>query len=135
MNLSIVGSLQPDRDIPEWLVSLPVPIPRFDEHLLAFDITESAESDSSQVIAPARSLLRLTPSDRKLASGSAFKNYLDSIKIVSARGQGLESPPPPKFGTPFVLMGFLFQGDLLATIRSSSRYLRIVTGEGSMDCK
>lgn len=75
MNIASLGDLKPHADIPEWLVSNPVPIPYFDGLPLTFTLDGLEDADEDDVKAAINSFLTLSASDRLAASPYLFKNY------------------------------------------------------------
>lgn len=83
MNLPALGPLHPDQDIPEWLVSSPIPVPYFDNLPLTFTMDGLKEEDSVEVNDAIVGFLKLAASDRCAASPYVYKNYLHMAGLVS----------------------------------------------------
>ena len=68
-----LGELKPDRDIPEWRVSEPIPVPFFGSTALTFII--EADADAPDVHAAVERALALGEADRLAISAPVFENY------------------------------------------------------------
>ncbi len=85
MNISRLGTLRPDTNIPEWLISPPVSVPYFDGSELAFTLAGLTEADTRDVQKAVDAFLALDSDARRAASSYVFKNYQ---KFADAVGEG-----------------------------------------------
>ena len=75
MNFQGIGNLEPHPDVPEWLVSAPIPIPLFDGLPLTFTLEAIEGKDAPEVATAIASFLRLGPESRSAASPYVYDNY------------------------------------------------------------
>jgi hypothetical protein len=75
MNIPILGSLEAEPDIPEWLTSDPRGIPFFDGIKLPIVLDSLDEADEKEVESAIVAFLLLGPIDRLEASQHVFENY------------------------------------------------------------
>jgi hypothetical protein len=68
MNIPLLGSLRPHRDFPQWLVSLPVPVPYFNGERLAFTLENFTDRDEPEVDQAIYNFFELDSEDRTGAS-------------------------------------------------------------------
>ena len=88
MNISHLGNLTPHADIPEWLVSKPVPVPYFDGLELTFTLDGLEDTDEPDVKAAIESFLKLSSADRLAASPHVFKNYKRIADLANEENLG-----------------------------------------------
>ena len=82
MNLHPLGDIRPHPDVPEWLVSAPIPVPFFDGLPLTFTLDGLEEQDASEASLAIESFLHLGLTDRLAASAYVYKNYLRIVEIA-----------------------------------------------------
>ena len=82
MKIHALGELQPHPDVPEWLVSAPIPIPYFDGLPLTFTLDGLEDSDANEARVAIESLLSLGTENRLAASPYVYKCYLHIAEIV-----------------------------------------------------
>jgi hypothetical protein len=90
MKIPAIGDLQPHPDVPEWLVSAPIPIPYFDGLPLTFTLDGLDEADAGEASAAIESFLSLGPEDRLAASPHVYKNYSRITDIVDEEELGCQ---------------------------------------------
>ena len=75
MNIRRLGEVRPHPDVPEWLLSAPIPVPFFDGLPLTFTLDGLEEQDASEVATAIESFLQLGPADRLAASPHVYQNW------------------------------------------------------------
>jgi hypothetical protein len=83
MNVLMLGRLEPDPQIPEWLRSEPRPIPFFDSQTLPFVLDSVQQADEEEINRAIKVFLRLSQPDRFAASRYVFAKYLSVAELVS----------------------------------------------------
>ena len=96
MHLPTLGSLRPHKDVPEWLVSDPIPVPYFDGSSLSFILDGLATEDLADAEAAIAGFLKLGPADRQAASSYLFQNYTELADFVGADELPCEVPDAGK---------------------------------------
>ena len=84
MNILSLGSLRPDAQFPEWLVSGPVSIPYFDGQKLEFTLEALTDADEAETRDAVEAFLALDAAGRFAANPFVFQNYR---KMVDAVGE------------------------------------------------
>src|ERR1035438_2084616 len=87
MNIPILGSLEAEPDIPEWLTSDPRGIPFFDGIKLPIVLDSLDEADEKEVESAIVAFLLLGPIDRLEASQHVFENYKRTHKNPQVSGE------------------------------------------------
>lgn len=88
LHISRLGPLEPDPDIPEWLVSGPLPIPFFDGERLPVTLQEPKVGDETDIENAISGFLRLGRHDRVSISKYLFANYQLTAGLASEEDLG-----------------------------------------------
>ncbi|QDU44385.1 hypothetical protein Mal52_28660 [Symmachiella dynata] len=86
MDISELGPLSPDTDVPDWLTSRPIAVPYFDGLELAFTLCGLEESDKNETVAVVRNFLDLDRRDRLAVGSYVFEYYLRYTELAAEFG-------------------------------------------------
>jgi hypothetical protein len=85
-----LGKLSQDPDVPEWLISLPVPVPFFNTEELQFVFDEGLPEFgvSRDAVEAVRNFMALGEAARMAASMAVYQNYREYVQRNRLRGAG-----------------------------------------------
>jgi hypothetical protein len=87
-----LGELKPDRNVPEWRVSMPVPVAFFAGTALTFFIEDEAEVDAPGLRVAVERVLSLGEEDRLAVSASVYENYREFLEASDLEPLDIATP-------------------------------------------